>query len=298
MIADAWDASVLIDVWPKTGDGVAMMRPPVPALRPFVALVWASDDPVLETDRQPVHEHVLPTGMMHLVFRLNDSALRVGHAIARPLQSVDSALIGGVRSKYYVRELSAPSCSVGAVLRPGVSELLFGATADEFAERHTSLEEVWNTAATRVRERLLESPKAEDRLSALESMLAARLPCQRSLHPAIASVIDEFHCVQSVDAAVQRSGLSHRQFISNFRRAVGLAPKTYLRVLRFQSALRVLRRHQAVSLAALAVDAGYSDQAHFNRDFIEFTGVTPMTYRRLRPCEPNHLRLEAPARPG
>ena len=152
------------------------------------------------------------------------------------------------------------------------------------------------TCGTRRREacvkRLLEAESAEDRLAVLESALAARLPRVRSLHPAIASVIDEMHSLQSVEAAVQQSGISHRQFIAQFRRAVGLAPKAYLRVLRFQRALQSLRQGKVISLVSLAAEAGYSDQAHFNRDFMEFTGVTPTTYQRLSPCESNHLPVD------
>ena len=42
--------------------------------------------------------------------------------------------------------------------------------------------------------------------------------------------------------------------------------------------------------ADLALQSGYSDQPHFNRDFLEFTGMTPRAYRRASPSSPNHVR--------
>lgn len=271
-------------------------RLPIPVLQPFVALVWASDSPVACLYEQPVHEHALPSGMMHLVFRLTDYPLRILGSVNDPYpQPLSSSMIGGVRSRFYVREMVAPSCSVGAVLRPGAAALLFGVPADELAERHTSLEDLWGASAGSMRERLLEAESAEDRLAILESVLTARLPRVRSLHPAIACVINEMNSLPSIEAAVQRSGLSHRHFIAHFRRAVGLVPKTYWRILRFQLALQSLRQRRAISLALLAAEMGYSDQAHFNRDFLAFTGVTPMTYQRFSPREANHLPVDVRA---
>ncbi len=75
------------------------------------------------------------------------------------------------------------------------------------------------------------------------------------------------HSLSSVEAAVRQSGLSHRQFIVRFRQAVGVAPKTYLRILRFQRSLQLLRQSRRLPLASLAMEAGYCDQAHFNREF-------------------------------
>jgi AraC-like DNA-binding protein len=271
-----------------------LMRLPIAVLRPFVALVWASDDAAVGKYEQPAREHVLPSGTMHLVFRLTDYPLRILDSPDAPRpQPVGSSMIGGARSRFYVRELSAPSSSVGAVLRPGAATLLFGVPADTLAERHTPLEDLWGTSADDVRDRLVEAGSAEERLVILEGALATRLPRVRSLHPAIAAVLDEMNTLPSIEAAVQRSGFSHRSFVAHFRRTVGLGPKTYMRVLRFQRALRSLRRDGAtVSLASLAAEAGYSDQAHFNRDFLAFTGVTPTTYRRLSPSEANHLAVD------
>jgi AraC-like DNA-binding protein len=90
---------------------------------------------------------------------------------------------------------------------------------------------------------------------------------------------------------VGESGCSHRTFIALFRRAVGLTPKRYCRVLRFRRALQDTAAGSG-SLADLAAAAGYRDQAHFNRDFREFAGVTPGEYCRASPRAPHHLPIE------
>jgi AraC-like DNA-binding protein len=102
---------------------------------------------------------------------------------------------------------------------------------------------------------------------------------------------------------VSESDVSHRSFITRFRNSVGLSPKTFSRVRRFQRVISALSlttdgaaatlssRTRRMSLAQLAVDAGYADQAHLCRDFVEFAGVSPSAYLQLAPVQPNHVPL-------
>ncbi len=276
-----------------------LQRPPMPALRPFVSLVWASDGEPGGGAEQAVREHALPSGLMHLVLRLTDSPLRIADPRYDPVgRTVPAALVGGARSGFYIRESSGPSCSVGAVLRPGAAPCLFGVGADELAERHTPLDDLWGADVHRLRARLQENRSAEDRLALLEAALLAHLPRVRGLHPAIAAALGESPAAWTVADAVRHSGVSHRRFIALFRQSVGLPPKSWLRVQRFQGVLSAMGRDADEPLAALAADAGYSDQSHFNRDFLAFTGVTPQAYRRVSPAHANHLPIErAPTRP-
>jgi AraC-like DNA-binding protein len=274
-------------------------RLPMPALRPFVAQVWATDQLPATTVAQVQAEHMLPTGMMHLAFRLTELPLRVRESPTDTGVVLREAMIGGVRARYFIRELAAPGCSVAAVLRPGAAQLLFGVGADELAGRHTPLVDLWGHATGELRECLLEADTAEARLALLESALAARLPRARMLHPGVAAALERMDGALPVAAAVAYSGLSHRRFIAQFCRAVGLAPKAYLRIQRFQRALQRLRRGDA--LASVAVAAGYSDQAHFSREFAEFSGVTPTAYRSRGPLQANHVPVaptgQIPSRP-
>jgi AraC-like DNA-binding protein len=278
---------------------MSRQRPPGPALRPYVETLWISEDG--EAPRA-ARERVLPTGRMHLVLRLAEEPLRVFRDEADPHgESFPHAVVGGARAGFYVRDVSRPQPAVGAMLRPGAGALLLGVPAHELAERHTALEDLWGADAERARSRVLEAEGATARLDRFEEILRERI-VPRGQHPAVAHALGRFAEGAAVGPVVAASGYSHRRFIALFRSAVGLTPKAYARVLRFRRALLGAAEGGGASWAELALDSGYSDQAHFNRDFRAFAGVTPGEYRSLDPAEPHHVPLvrggQIPSRPG
>ncbi|HEY6725772.1 MAG TPA: helix-turn-helix domain-containing protein [Polyangiaceae bacterium] len=265
-------------------------RLPSPPLRPFVSLLWASGDSDSVATAPIERERVLPTGAMHLVFRVSSDPLRLfDDAGATAGYDAGHAIVGGARSSCYVRGVSAGSRSVGAMLHPGAALPLFGVSAGELAERHTRLDELWGSEAEAIRERLLALPILDAQLDCFEAVLLQRLPRVRGLHPAIAEALDRLVDGSDVRGVVSDSGYSHRHFIALFEGAVGLTPKRYARVLRFRSALARLAAEPSLTLAELALDAGYGDQAHFNRDFREMAGISPTEYRNAAPRFPHHV---------
>lgn len=80
---------------------------------------------------------------------------------------------------------------------------------------------------------------------------------------------------------LQRSlRLSERSLQRRFRQSVGLPPKLYLRIRRFQTSLAQIQRQDFNRLTDIAYDNGYADQSHFLRDFKEFTGWPPSHFLR------------------
>lgn len=266
-------------------------RPASPALRPFVELLWAQDCAPGDAAGAPaVRERVLPTGMLHLVFRSPESAVRVfdgpGDSLGRRLPH---AVIGGPRSRFYLREAAAAERSVGVLLRPGGAQLLFGGAAAELAGRHLGLEDLWGAAAADAGDALLSCADPWQRMALLEQLLLARLPRVRGMHPAVASALAALPQAP-VGTVVAASGLSHRHFVAAFRRSVGLAPKTYARVLRFDGALARLGRGEG--LADTAAAAGYCDQAHLCREFADIAGMAPGSYLGSPAAGARHVPLQ------
>ncbi|HEY5851035.1 MAG TPA: helix-turn-helix transcriptional regulator [Lysobacter sp.] len=251
------------------------LRRPLPALRPFVESVWAS---AASTHSVAPREHVLPCNRMHLAIRLDGPLRLYRDADDARGEAIASAVVAGTRAGFYVKDTTRPSRSVGVILRPGASQALFGCNADELTGCHVPLDALWGGAAHDLHARLLDEDDESRQLELLQRALLARLRPVRAMHPAIAQTMQGLEQGHQVAALARASGCSHRLLLARFRAATGLAPKAYARVLRFRHALKLLERGQR--LADVAHDAGYSDQAHFNREFRELSGITPQAYRR------------------
>ena len=89
----------------------------------------------------------------------------------------------------------------------------------------------------------------------------------------------------------QEAGLSRRRFAQVFREQIGLTPKLYCRLQRFQNALKQIASGASVDWAQIALAAGYCDQAHLAHEFRVFSGLSPSTY--LAAAAPsNHTSID------
>ncbi len=149
------------------------------------------------------------------------------------------------------------------------------------AGRSVALEDLMPPAALReVEERLAACPGDPERLAVVEAFLLTLLRDRRPdgrLRRA-ARLLQEAPGRASVKDIASAVGVGERQLERKFREWVGLAPKPFARLARFQ---RLLRRMETTGrIAEAALDQGYYDQAHFIKDFRAFSGTTPEAYLR------------------
>ena len=132
--------------------------------------------------------------------------------------------------------------------------------------------------------------RSKPRLEIFESFLCERLAGAGAIAPLVADALVAFEAGDGVAEVVRRSGYSHRTFLTLFRDAVGLGPKAYGRVRRFQRAIEALGKDPR-GLAHVAVEAGYADQSHLCRELVALAGVSPTAYLALAPAAANHVRV-------
>lgn len=263
-----------------------IQRDPSGALRPFVKLLWASDEP--ENPAPANQERMIPTGSMHVVYRLSDHPIRIFEStIDDRGQDLGFGVVAGLRSRYYIKDICRPLRTVGAVLRPGLAGSLFGVTAQDVAERHIPIQDLWGQNSVDLLERLHRAVTLQQQLNVFESHLASKIPPNNSVHPAVAYALKVIPVRGNISKIVKETGYSHKHFIELFRTAVGQSPGLYFRIIRFQQALKRLIVPSA-SLIDIALQAAYSDQAHFNREFRDIAGITPGEYRNSR-SESHHV---------
>ena len=86
--------------------------------------------------------------------------------------------------------------------------------------------------------------------------------------------------ITKVEDLVERYGLNVRAVQRLFAKYVGVSPKWVIQRYRLHEAAEQLASNTALSQADLALSLGYSDQAHFNRDFKAVVGTSPAAYAR------------------
>src|SRR5262249_52417293 len=136
------------------------------------------------------------------------------------------------------------------------------------------------------RDHLRDASTPADKFRALESALLDRRNKSIELHFAVRYALDQFarhpH-IHSVLSVAREAGLSRRRFAQLFREQVGLTPKLYCRLRRFQVVLRQIATGAPVDWADLALAGGYCDQAHMTNEFRDFSGLSPNAYLASEP---------------
>jgi len=275
-----------------SGDVMAMIqRVPRPPLDTFVASIWVFRD----GPRPHALERILPTGAAQLIVNLKEDVTRL-YDPERPHKCISTAgtILAGVQSRYQIIDTSEQEYVAGVAFRPGGTAAFLRTPADEMRDADTTLEMIWGRQPTTdLREQLLERSDPETQLDAIECVLMEKLQATRA-HPAIAYALAAFNRVPlttNIAAVTNALGLSPKRFIERFKAQVGVSPKRYCRIRRFQQAVAQAHRGPVLDWAQVALDCGYYDQAHFIHDFRAFSGLTPTGYQACRTSFQNHVKF-------
>jgi AraC-like DNA-binding protein len=266
-------------------------RVPRPPLDAFVASIWLfRDDP-----RPHALERILPTGAAQLIVNLKEDRTRV-YDPERPHRCIATAgtILAGVQSRYQIIDTSEQEYVAGVAFRPGGTAAFVRAPAYETRDVDTPLESLCGRQQTAdLREQLLDRSDADGQLDVIEATLTEMLR-PTGLHPAVGFALTKFHrsaLATSVGAVTDAVGMSPKRFIERFKAQVGVSPKRYCRIRRFQQVLAQAHDGRSVDWAQLALDCGYYDQAHFIHEFRAFSGLTPTAYQTSRTAFQNHVKF-------
>lgn len=272
---------------------IYLERIPAAPLAPFVRLLWCAQ--VHSAPHQ--RERVLPTGCVQIILNLaRDFVLDCPEG--QPDVHRPPALIVGARSVYEIIDSSDMADLIGIVFSPGGFTPFASDAAHLFSNQTVALESIWGNDAESLRNHLRELASPEARLDCLEQFLRARFIPQLECGPRppqIQFALRYFaHNPSSASVAETARQIvwSERRFSQVFREEVGLTPKVWCRIQRFQQAVRQLHLGADIRWAELALDCGYYDQSHFANEFRAFSGVDATTYSARRTQWANHIRAD------
>jgi AraC-like DNA-binding protein len=247
---------------------------PAPPLDRFIERIWywEGDAPRHGKDR------LMPDGGGSLIINMAEDEVRnYGGANDASVERYPGAVYVGAHSRYSVIDTREQTAVLGISFRPGGTWPFFDPAADELQNSHVGLADLRGSDGRTLRERVLDEPTPADRLKRLEQELL--IQAIRPLHrrPEVEYALQRLTLPQdaiSIERLGERCGLSTRRLTRLFAIEVGLTPKLYARIRRFQRMFGRLGE-QKIEWSELAPACGYFDQSHLIRDCKLISGFTP-----------------------
>ncbi|MCC8155642.1 MAG: AraC family transcriptional regulator [Tannerellaceae bacterium] len=253
-----------------------VIYPPV-LLAPYVKQYWFL---TMENRRQEV-QRLVPIGCMALLF----------HRGNRTHSSLENEYLPhsywqGIAKEYTDLTFSGAIDLIGIVFQPAAGKLFFSMPPGELRNSYLPLDLLNDPGLRELEHQLQDIPDSFSCIQVIERFLLHRL--NRASVRENKRMNTVLHAIHSGKADVERlaalSCLGYKQFKRHFYSTMGINPKEYLQIIRFQKVHRLLQLHTGLTVTQLAYECGYYDKSHLIREVKEHCGFTPTEL--LKACDP------------
>lgn len=250
---------------------------PSPHLLPYVENYWfqvfdgdSNEDSPLQT--------CLPLGMTQII--VHTECQQCYAFFDNDWQKLPDAFFVGIYKDAVTWKTKGYSVCFGITLKPESLMHLFKVPVSTLFNNYTDIDNFLNKKVNTLSQRLFGITDPTELIRISESFLTERLKsvnAERTYIDEATKMIRRAKGNISIEQLCKNLYVSERQLQRSFKDMYGTTPKTYTRIIRFRNAYQHVKLTQKdkLSWADISYDYGYSDQAHFIRDFKEFTGIAP-----------------------
>jgi len=247
---------------------------PHPDLESLVNCYWTLEVPA---EDDPQRQRIIPDGCLEMAFILGDDIKRYVSQDEFILQP-RAMVLGQTIDPYYIEPAGYVNTFAVRFYPYGFANFI-SQPIKELANKETSLDLLFGEiSAKTLEQKITRATNTEQRIECIEEFLFGKLNDESTIDNIVKTTIDAL--LTSKGKAPINSILKHdiskrRQLERKFLKQVGVSPKQLGKVIRLQSALKMLLNEETESLTSIAYKSEYYDQAHFIKDFREFTGISP-----------------------
>jgi AraC-like DNA-binding protein len=187
----------------------------------------------------------------------------------------------GQHTKTLQRYVGKNFLSFQVLFQPGAFYRITGVAMHELANMYLDAEDIFGSCVREVNEELFSATSYPQMIQIVETFLSTLVrKANRREHPIDITGRTMFQQNEqySLDGFLKASCLGHRQFDRMFKERVGIPPKQFLQIIRFDRAFRMKNRHPDKDWLSIAIHCGYHDYQHLVKDYKEFTGFTPKQF--------------------
>lgn len=226
-------------------------------------------------------EKLLPDGSIDLLIDLTDTPKKLFHDEgAASFTTFTKGWISGMKTDYILIDASV-SHMIGVHFKPGGLYPFVDFRVSELNNRTLDLDLVFGSSVMDLRDSILEASAIEEKFSRLEAFLLEKMDGHSEKNPFVSYAVScllNTPDMWSIGRLTEKTGITQKHLITLFKKHVGLPPKLFARISKFQKVIQLVEQQQMIDWTSLAYECGYYDQAHFIREFRSFSGINPSSY--------------------
>ncbi len=247
-------------------------------------------------DYNPVHsvDRFLPDGNVNIVIDLTDYPKYIyDNETLKEIQACRNVWFSGIRTNYITIPSGRDSEMFIINFHKGKAYPFVQMPLDALTDSVVDGELVLTNEIMDVRAMILEAPF--QKFLTVENYLLKKFSNKLIVNPFIEFAVNKIlqsPNQMSIEQIANKVGYSQKHLIKLFKENVGLAPKGFLKIMRFQKAIEEIAAAKKVDWTGIAFESGYYDQAHFINDFKLFSGFTPSQYMQKQSEYLNYIPVD------
>lgn len=250
---------------------------PHPDLSAIVKCHWILEVP---GNTAAVKQRVIPDGCIEMCFILGDDVKRFTSETEYIVQP-RAMVIGQITKPYYVQPIGEVNTFAVRFYPYGFDNFI-NRPIRELANKESPITSLFEERMARgLEDQIVNATSTESRIEIIEDFLLQRLTDQSVIDNIVSSTVDALTKTKgsaSIHSILKEEPSKRRNLERKFSKQVGISPKQLGRIIRLQAALKMMLNKQGENLTQIAYENEYYDQAHFIKDFKEFTGINPKQY--------------------
>lgn len=249
---------------------------PSPDLSPYIRCYWTLEAPAEEI---PEKQRIVPDGCMEMIFQLGDlyrQYLDEENSIIQP-----RSFVFGQITKPLDIEPTGITNIFAVRFHPSGFLPFANVPLQQLENKAVALEVLFGTEGKTLFDEISNAVSVEERIKIVEQFLLQKITDPENIDKITSSSVAlmlELSGQINVGTLSEQMNVNRRQLERRFSSLIGLSPKQLSKIIRIQATLKLLAENNYENLTSLAYEANYYDQAHFIKDFKEFTGVPPKKF--------------------
>ena len=222
---------------------------------------------------------ILPDGMTELVINPGNSHKRCFGEKADPITVKGSHFIG-IKSHFQKKKYSNHTRIINIRFKPGAVLLFTNENMRGLKDSVIDAGELFSKEIYELEKKVTELKDEHEIISIIETFLLNKLAADEKVLQTmeIVRLVYKNPACSRIERIIEGTGLSYKQLERRFHAHVGLHPKLFMQIVKFNYATKIMFNESQTLLSQIAYKSGYFDQSHFIKDFKHFSGLLPKKY--------------------